>query len=1308
MDDVLDVYISKLRDPRESAFKDSTDLLSPEPLSLGNPRARGISCPDQMHTAGRQYYQSALQRYGSLRRHDEFANMNASHIRDQLIEVPFPTLCTQLGNLEKANQLYEHNIDVVVLLREDEQAKSAILPKFLDSLGSLVKITKSTNSLAPSESLSSLSESTTKSEERLAFVNEEIMDTERRYVRHLTTLQDVFIKASHAPPEGVRSIDISGAFPKIAEIQKVHIDLLAAFELAKTDGDFDVGLILHSFMPRFECYRKYLASHQSAATKLKTLQLEIPAFKKFIQAAERDPRCEKLNMQDFLIMPVQRLPRYGLLLKELLKQTPYSHEIYHNLEKAYVEIQQLNATMNAEMGAEKAFAAFVQLMHTIHDYPHDFLTPSRSFMGQFEATEVEPTTSKETRHVSILMFNDSIMVVKRKSSNTFSKSKKYELHFDAVYDLNSLHLISLADRGAENCFQIEAFTTAKKHGAIKLGEESTKKPKFGDLFRINTVAIDSAVSLAVEDEPIRVLRAFKITDSQRFLTMYRDIIDALLPLTHAPGEEIYRKWTNKNTDLVFHVYRNLEDYQKTNQSQFVILYFQKAVDYRELLKNSHAKMIGLVQSKDSMLRACFHIKPELCAGRPKLLSADTTDKTKWWRRIDDGFVELFFKRVDGTSQCALQYDEAYQLHRKLEAHGQLHSIVKYYCESIAANSSSSFVRTASVLQTFKGQSKAGSPRKELARRGSLLSLDSADEDSDISIVSQHSAPEIDQVSPRSSTPSNFLENKFATVTKGVREAHRRRSSFSAATLAKLSPSKFLPAKQPSNKDLIVPAPLPYAESTLSILRDLCSHIEEVGIDTDAIYERTASKKFVDDMLKLIAQQPSNLRESLAVGASVHSATNILMQWVNGLPRAVICGNVATDCMNAIKNQENVTASLQKIICNDLPASSYYFVSIIITHLRKVLQHASVSFTSVEKLSACWAPLLLRSHYKHSSENITLQTQTLKELIEEYDKIFTGCLADDFRKRSNSRLSVSFEPEPPSLPPRRSVDSIAPSFSKNSGLDEGVHSMKPVTPFSLARSSSMLVPRPEEQPQNSPSSHNLQKRNSIDSIDRKVVRVPVNYDDEPKAAQLSARLTMSRRQPSSGIQRFKQSQGKSETEPSRRSVSMPVEDFNKLKLSMVNLCENSQSLLEFERSRMSSEIETLNRTIKNLKQSLENEIRYKNSSKTVVENDTSNRESPDNGWESLNQELVKVQGMYTAQMSSVGNQYTQFSKEISKIVEIHRQMEREANIASERIQQLEDEKSAWQQEAADMMEELEHYKKIAHTLQVKQQVLNDRD
>ena len=50
-------------------------------------------------------------------------------------------------------------------------------------------------------------------------------------------------------------------------------------------------------------------------------KLENKRFKKFVASAEQEDRCNGLNLQSLLIMPVQRMPRYKLMLDEIIKRT---------------------------------------------------------------------------------------------------------------------------------------------------------------------------------------------------------------------------------------------------------------------------------------------------------------------------------------------------------------------------------------------------------------------------------------------------------------------------------------------------------------------------------------------------------------------------------------------------------------------------------------------------------------------------------------------------------------------------------------------------------------------------------------------------------------------------------------------------------------------------------------------------------------------------------------------------------------------------------------------------------------------------
>lgn len=60
-----------------------------------------------------------------------------------------------------------------------------------------------------------------------------------------------------------------------------------------------------------------------------------------LQVTEKNPKCCHLNLEGFMIMPIQRIPRYELLLKELLKLTLEEHIDRPNIEKALTMVKEI-------------------------------------------------------------------------------------------------------------------------------------------------------------------------------------------------------------------------------------------------------------------------------------------------------------------------------------------------------------------------------------------------------------------------------------------------------------------------------------------------------------------------------------------------------------------------------------------------------------------------------------------------------------------------------------------------------------------------------------------------------------------------------------------------------------------------------------------------------------------------------------------------------------------------------------------------------------------------------------------------------
>lgn len=76
-----------------------------------------------------------------------------------------------------------------------------------------------------------------------------------------------------------------------------------------------------------EAYAEYTNNYETSRSLLVQLQKENSAFAAIITSCEKEKKCQGHNLQDFLISVIQRVPRYELLLNDLLKATPKSHPV---------------------------------------------------------------------------------------------------------------------------------------------------------------------------------------------------------------------------------------------------------------------------------------------------------------------------------------------------------------------------------------------------------------------------------------------------------------------------------------------------------------------------------------------------------------------------------------------------------------------------------------------------------------------------------------------------------------------------------------------------------------------------------------------------------------------------------------------------------------------------------------------------------------------------------------------------------------------------------------------------------------------
>jgi len=194
-------------------------------------------------------------------------------------------------------------------------------------------------------------------------VIDEIVSTETHYVESLDlTLQKWILPAKRAGMLSAGS-EVEILFSDLEVILNLNRVVLSKIEQRYKSWPSiqNIGDILVDNAPLFKLYYRYIRNYNKSQGKLSQLTGN-EKFREWSRTTGRRAETKGLNLPDLLIMPVQRLPRYELLLKSLLGFTNAEHEDYRTLELANAEIKKVNNYINDRQKEDDEKDSIIQLL----------------------------------------------------------------------------------------------------------------------------------------------------------------------------------------------------------------------------------------------------------------------------------------------------------------------------------------------------------------------------------------------------------------------------------------------------------------------------------------------------------------------------------------------------------------------------------------------------------------------------------------------------------------------------------------------------------------------------------------------------------------------------------------------------------------------------------------------------------------------------------------------------------------------------------------------------------------------------------
>ncbi|XP_059505854.1 faciogenital dysplasia isoform X3 [Stegostoma tigrinum] len=172
--------------------------------------------------------------------------------------------------------------------------------------------------------------------QKLYNIANELLVTEEAYVKRLHLLDQVFCtKLSEA---GIPQDVITGIFSNISSIYRFHGQFLLPGLKTRITEEWDknprIGDILQKLAPFLKMYGEYVKNFDRAMDLVNSWTQRSSQFKSIIQDIQKQDVCGNLTLQHHMLEPVQRIPRYELLLKDYLKKLPEDSEDRKDAEKS--------------------------------------------------------------------------------------------------------------------------------------------------------------------------------------------------------------------------------------------------------------------------------------------------------------------------------------------------------------------------------------------------------------------------------------------------------------------------------------------------------------------------------------------------------------------------------------------------------------------------------------------------------------------------------------------------------------------------------------------------------------------------------------------------------------------------------------------------------------------------------------------------------------------------------------------------------------------------------------------------------------
>uniref|UniRef100_A0A3P9Q4V8 Spermatogenesis associated 13 n=1 Tax=Poecilia reticulata TaxID=8081 RepID=A0A3P9Q4V8_POERE len=271
-------------------------------------------------------------------------------------------------------------------------------------------------------------------------VVQEIMNTERIYIKHLKDICEGYIRQCRKNSSMFTELQLKTIFSNIEDIYRFQRQFVRELEKKYNKEEPHLSEIGSCFLMQgegFSIYSEYCNTHPAACAELQRL-MKMGKYKHFFEACRLLQQMIDISIAGFLLTPVQKICKYPLQLGELLKYTPKDHRDHAGVSEAYEAMKKVASLINERKRRLESIDTIAQWQVAIlHWEGPDVLERSSELIHSGELTRAVRQGKPQQR--SFFLFDHQLVYCKK------DVLRRDLLHYRGRLDMDEIEVVDVAD-----------------------------------------------------------------------------------------------------------------------------------------------------------------------------------------------------------------------------------------------------------------------------------------------------------------------------------------------------------------------------------------------------------------------------------------------------------------------------------------------------------------------------------------------------------------------------------------------------------------------------------------------------------------------------------------------------------------------------------------------------------------------------------------------------------------------------------------------------------------------------------------------